>query len=50
LPGSFPDIGSVRLFIGRYRGLEPGTATAKVASWAKGVVTSPAAAQTLKAG
>ncbi|EXL10081.1 hypothetical protein [Aquamicrobium defluvii] len=50
LPGSFPDIGSVRLFIVRYRSLNPKTAAAKVASWAKGAVTSPAAAQTLKAG
>ncbi|MFC5385338.1 hypothetical protein ACFPLB_05070 [Aquamicrobium segne] len=32
LPGSFPDIGSIRLFIERYRNLTPLAATAKIAS------------------
>lgn len=50
LPGSFPDIGSVRLFIERYRGLEPKNAIARVASWAKGGDISPAGGRTLKAG
>ncbi|MET3662640.1 hypothetical protein [Aquamicrobium ahrensii] len=50
LPGSFPDTGSVRLFIERYRGLEPKNAIARVASWAKGGDISPAGGRTLKAG
>ncbi len=40
-PGSFPDVGSVRLFLERYRGLQPKAAVAKVATWAEPGNTAP---------
>jgi len=50
LPGSFPDVGSVRLFIERYRGLEPQAAAARIASLLKDDATPPNPARTRKAG
>lgn len=34
-PGSFPDVGGIRLFLERYRNLDPQAAAARVATWAE---------------